>query len=342
VFMVRTHPPEEIAEQTRAFDRLVRQSICSVADIPEEEFSDEHRTVAHLPLTKGGLGCADMSRIAPLAYAASIDPSSNDQHVRTELLNAEIIGELQKSEKWKKHLKMYGAPGSHLWLDLEGNDLHPNAVPMALQLRLGWAPRVKNAKTHIFCEGCKRLVRLTDGTLRAFDLHTLGCCSQKGAGPIHRHTAVNTTISRFCHEFGINHSAELWITNDLRMDQAMELQSRRVWVDVVVVTAGSPANEDEEAFNLEAAAKQRKNRKYAAEAKRQDAELVTFQLTTEGGWGKEALRFARNIAAEASHTHTKDKELERLFMRRVARAIQQANGDIMRKGRRLATGPPLI
>jgi hypothetical protein len=94
-----------------------------------------------------------------------------------------------------------------------------------------------------------------------------------------------------------------WITNDLRMDQAMELQSRRVWVDVVVVTAGSPANEDEEAFNLEAAAKQRKNRKYAAEAKRQ-RRTCHFPAHHGGRVGQRSVTFcAEHRSGGEPYTH---------------------------------------
>ena len=127
------------------------------------------------------------------------------------------------------------------------------------------------------------------------------------------------------------------------MDQAVELQSRRVWMDLVIKTAGTSTNDDRTAERLEADAVQRKTRVYAAEAARQEAVLVTFQLTTEGGWGQQALRFAQDIATEANVMRCRDLDLEHMFMRRVARALQQANGDIMRKARRLLGepyGPP--
>jgi len=115
-FLARTHSPDEATAATKEFDDTVLRTLGTILNIDTTTLSRIQQRVISVPMRFGGLGITAYTPLLSEIYAASLDPTSNSQTVRTEAYIKEILKEIKLDEAWSSHLTSCSKRNTGIWL----------------------------------------------------------------------------------------------------------------------------------------------------------------------------------------------------------------------------------
>jgi hypothetical protein len=326
-FIVRTHPPEEIEDQTKGFDEFVNAAALRLAALKETDLTSEQKLMLAIPGRLGGAGFFNNQHIAQSAYAASKSGMKGLQSAQTDAMYLHVAANL--SEASTNHLNVMARPSTYLWSDLKGNQMSDTAVQLNLQLRIGWAPK-SPLKSHRCNCG---IVTQLDGSLKNSEQHALGCVSSGlGECVTHRHNRIVQLLHNFLLGRGLVVFREKRISPKHRMDITIEPGNgpigRKTFYDVTVTNDLTEKKKGSEVEQLAKTAIQQKKHKYAEIAATLDAEFRTLHFCSSG-------RIVGTTIAElkklSSIGDMPDPEEDyRDLLRSICHQIAISNGEILR------------
>ena len=199
--LVRCHNPTASASGAHRFDEILSAALfacCGVDSISPSLVSD----MVRIPVREGGLGFRSLAEVAPEAYAASLDPASNDQTTRTKLIDDQHMLRVDADDYFCALRKENKKRGASLWLASPSEEqpfLWPSSsFGLAVGIRCGVTGC--GTKTHASCDGCKGSFALQGG---AWLHHVLGCARRKGWTCNSRHREVNDCAVQFARTQGL-------------------------------------------------------------------------------------------------------------------------------------------
>jgi hypothetical protein len=355
-YLTRVMIPETIRQATTDFDSDILQCFCKVAGINISRLTKEQLMLIHLPVRDGGFGITAFRLLLDGNYAASVDPSSDQQKVRTEQTNDQIKEMIDSSSvDWARHRKDCAKSGAGHWLrprkELRGE---PSLYTEALRMRLRYVEDCFSNKTQCICTGCgKRFEPLT------YKEHVLGCATRPGDNVSSRHDAVNFLLADFANTHGIKavlerafppsvidelrkENLELRRENaqvaprtfnaEDRPDVCFEFADSRVYVDSTALNTAAPSNSNQAA--AERSRRVTKVNKYDAACRKMGGEFIVLQFDVLGGISPTFRKFLKRLTDAASEKYEFD---ERAFRVDLAWCIQRGNARILAQARREAT-----
>jgi hypothetical protein len=201
---------------------------------------------------------------------------------------------------------------------------------MASKMRLGEAPIPLPSD----CPSCH-----TRDACALDPLHPLVCIGHKGRDiTLRHHDVVDRLAVSTVHAGGLALKEPTHLggkEDNTRPDLELLLQNRKTLVDVTVVHPGCKTNIMHGSARQQLAAahqaEKRKQTKYAAMAKTQQASFVAFAVETYGGMGKQGRKLIKKIASVAQDRQqmVSEKEVRQRGEASVAIAVQTGNARIM-------------
>ncbi len=327
-FLVRTHPAELMASPCLAFDEAILAAVLRLLGVPRVMVDIAHLTLMCVPLKNGGLGLRSYTQLAPLAYAASSDPTSDAQDVLTATLDQENCRIVDADPELARIRGVYARPGAGLWLS-PPTTTSPRwqasefAVALQQRLNIGTCSLI-SPPAQILCDcghtfGCPE-----------WHLHVVSCAAKKGRN-------ISTT-SRIVNDI-VHETARTCApaTFPLRSPPVSVLGCPEVMADLLVTVGTGDVYVDWTIVNVlgrsgptVARAEARKARTYATAT----VPVITAAFEITGAPSAPTRAFLRQLEAFAPAINA--RELERAL----ADAIQQNSARIIvdaRRRRRLHT-----
>ena len=288
-FIVRTHAPEVAAEFTRAFDEAVVSAFCTITKT--SNLSPRHRKHLHLPQRMGGFGLTSYSLIASEAYQASLDPSSNSQDARTEVINQALLEELTSDKSFAKHLSLCSQRNASSWMmatDVRCED--QAGFVAALQSRLEWTPQTK-----------KSFIRCPCGFLAApkeIEKHAPGCKGKSTNELTLRHQAQQHELNNISREAGVPFRSEPVCGGMRRADSEYLVPVGPLLVDFTICNEQAKSYSKMSSLELQQAKDRVKQAHYkdGLEGRR----LKTFYTSAQGGWSNDAISVVDELVENSS------------------------------------------
>ncbi len=221
-YATRVHEPGVTRKACEKFDDEIIRSVSQFAGI--KVLCDEQKTIAHLPIRKGGLGATMQTRIAHRAYETSVSLLSETPKIQRTLVdadNTDLVAALPKT--WRDHLKRVAA-GSSAWL----LSCRPNQTyGYALKIRL------------LAACGSLKVCPACGATLDDASAHVLSCTKLEGWNAASRHNAIRDTVHHFCGSHGIFSSREPFVGENTsgtraRADLRITLSTGDTYIDFTV------------------------------------------------------------------------------------------------------------
>jgi hypothetical protein len=313
-YLLRTHPPPSTEGFAKEFDEMTLSALASILLIPRSQVSNDVALATHLPLTSGGVGMTSMSRVANIAYEASLAAYRGDDEYKqqarlTKSLNATLLNEA--SSQLRQHLRWGRNAG---WI----MSTQPN--PHYRQCLLHHIAGHTGAPSRCHC-GAKM-------TQRELASHALGCTRIHGTNASSRHREVKSAIIGFCNRNGIPVSDEPVVYNDgissKRADLRITMPTEDVYVDVTVANAACKSYSSKSLATIERVKTAEKETSYLEHVARLNGHLVTFVAEARGSLASAATLFCKRLMS-LSLLKSRNQSL----VKEVQTALARTNGAIL-------------
>jgi hypothetical protein len=327
-YLAKVHPPALVGEAHRNFDKRLLDAVGGLMGVDASELSAEARKLISLPERMGGMGMTTYADICEMCFASSTKATLRKLHDMVEDHHKANMESL--SERAQRRCGSTKAPTSRLWLDPR-TGRKAQSFALALQHRIGVTPAASDTTT---CPGCSTLLQGCDA-----DAHALGCARWRGANATTRHNDVVNALAASLTQLGVPVSKERDIAPGLTMDLEVDLGSSVLWLDATVLATDAKKwakMSTDEAGRRKALEKQRH---YEAAA---SAANLPRSIRERGGAKVEFHPLVFDVHAAPSPASltvlrriARELEVELAdFVRPAVVALQEANGDILRKARR--------
>ena len=200
-YLTRVMP--DMKQHAHRFDKLVLASFRAIAGITAP-LTKPQLALIQLPVKSGGFGLRCYETLSDECYAASLDPTSNSEAVRTRAVDTIVAAIVDSDPEWAAHRKALAKRHSADWLCGPTTEFRFVAgdFSRALQLRLRVASPWAQGKTSELCR-----CGFASNSAQAHESHLVSCALHPGLGPQTRHNAVRDTMARFLRENG-EHSGD--------------------------------------------------------------------------------------------------------------------------------------
>jgi hypothetical protein len=299
-YMIRTTPPETVAQSVDVFDEMVGAAVLKVLDV--ESLSSRSSAIVSLPLTLGGLGIRPQKRILPFAFEASKSGMRGAQHRDTMEVEVKVERTLVTTDKASAALlKSFQGESASAWLTAIGGNAR-------LSRHLGNAalPTPAAARAHL-----RLRAQCEDGS-------DMRCMCGKDVGKLgfehvfhcylfsktRTHDMIIRALSAILVESGVGHDTGLHsFTGDSRErpDMTLSLGLRRIAIDVTVVHAASLkyiAAASKHANSAVTKAELEKTMLLTELCRRKGFGFAPLAFETSGAIGKYSTSFLHHLASD--------------------------------------------
>ena len=197
-FLLRTHAAVDTQAAASRFEERVRGILTTTLDA---HIDDVSRILLHLPVVMGGIGITDVTKIAPIAAAASLAEANGGrrgtQRVQTASFNAELAKSVCDADRDIAPRLAANCSARLFFLrdpELLGA-LSGKLFAAAIRFLVGMRRRTLPA--FIVCDGC----RLGLPTAQWAN-HVAGCTRRRGCNASTRHAALKDTLKLICRDNG--------------------------------------------------------------------------------------------------------------------------------------------
>ena len=290
-FIVRTHSTVDAAEATKEFDVSIQNAFMLITKT--SNLSPRQLLHLHVPQRMGGFGLTNFSLISAAAHAASLDPSSDSQDVRVEIINRELVAKLRLEKPFSKHLERCAKRLASSWMMATDCACPDQAGFVAgLQSRLQWHPNTK-----------KTLVRCACGFMASpqeVEEHAPGCKGKNTNELTFRHRGAQAEMGAICREAGVFAEVEPLCGGLKRADHLFFPALGPLLVDYTICNEQAQSYADKTSDQIVASKETKKMQHYkeGLEGRR----FKTFYLDTQGGWSNDAISVVEEIVENSSIT----------------------------------------
>ena len=310
--LCRTNAPAVTNEAAAIFDELALNTFCQFAKLSPQVLDETSRLATHLPVSMGGVGITQFSRINSCAYDASVLGNSTSQKSLVKEINKTLFGSMP--DNFKQHLRRCKSDSDWLSAAVPSSYFH-----RALQIRILCA----GVNSSWLCDCGFRCA-----SEREAIVHALGCSKLQGVNASTRSSAVKEEIARFCKINSIPCSVEPMLLQNpdgtnIRADVRISMPDADVYLDVVVATGGCKSHNHKSTTQLASEKSQLKEDIYLRPVQSLGGSFITFFVETMGELGPEAASLVKRL--EKISISREPKALRR----RIGLTLHRCNGAIV-------------